>query len=324
MQNYIVTCTLFALAHRAANGKAPLMHISASPRSKGYAAGIAAYLCWGVLPIYFKLLGPMPAGTVVANRVIWSVVVMALILLATNSLRALRANLSQFSVVRAMFGSALLIGLNWVIYAWAVMNGHILAASLGYFLNPLINVALGVFVLGEHLSRRQVAGIALAALGVVLLAVGSLDMLWISVTLGVSFALYGLIRKTAPVGATQGLAIETFLLAPAAMAYLVYQHSFGQHIFGDSRYIFLLLALGGLVTTVPLILFSVAARSLPLSIVGLLQYIAPSLLFVVGWAVYGEPLSLKTLCSFVLIWVALAMFTYDAWHRYRGEMRSTA
>ncbi|MGE4431128.1 MAG: EamA family transporter RarD [Sphingobium sp.] len=296
------------------------MQDSDSHLRQGYILGLCSYLLWGVLPVYFKLMSDIAPTEIVAQRVGWSALFLGMVVLIRREAADVLAKLGNRLVLLALASSAVLIGLNWLTYIWAVTTGHILAASLGYFLNPLFNVALGVLVLKEKLRPMQMLAIAIALVGVVLLAFSALDTLWISVTLAGSFGLYGLIRKTAPVEALPGLMIETVLLLPLALTYLVWLGAQGGLDFGSHPGSSALLILSGVVSSVPLLLFAQAARRLSMATLGVLQYLAPSIQFVIGFLFYGEPLGMGKLASFVLIWIGLAVFTYDA----LGHMRKRA
>ena len=217
-----------------------------------------------------------------------------------------------------MLVSAALMSGNWLLYVWAVNSGQILAASLGYFLNPLLNILLGTLFLSEKLNRTQWCAVGVAAMGVAVLAAGAIDTLWISLALAFSFAIYGLIRKMAPVGSVPGLAIETSLLLPFSLAAAYYFAEQPAHPgWGSDMRMSLLLAAGGVVTAVPLLLFATAARKLPYSVMGFIQYIGPTIQFLLGVFLYGEALSGPRLICFVLIWGALAMFSWDGIRRMR-------
>lgn len=285
---------------------------------RGLVSGLSAYLIWGLVPVYFKLLTGVHALEIIAHRVLWSVLLLLAILVAIGRMPALVAALRNPRILGALFTSALLIGVNWAIYVWAVINGHILATSLGYFLNPLLNVLLGVMLLKENLSRGQKVAIALAAVGVAVAAAGALGQLWISVALAASFACYGLIRKLTPAGAIEGLAVETVVLAPLCLGWLAWEYAGGTLAFGRDRGTDVLLALSALVTSIPLMFFAAAARRLPYSTLGVLQYLAPSLVFLLGIFVYGEPLRPAMLIAFVLIWAGLVVFTVDMVRRGRA------
>lgn len=277
----------------------------------GLLFGIGAYFLWGILPLYFKLLPMVGPVEIVASRILFSLILMIAILAATGALGDFGRTLRDRRTMIAMTGSALLIAINWLVYIWAVANDHIVAASLGYFLNPLVNVLLGVLVLKEKLRPVQIAAILVAAIGVAVMAVSAINTLWISITLAVSFALYGLIRKTAAVGPRQGLAAETLILTPIAAAYAIWLVSQGQAAFGKDVATSILLALSGIVTSVPLLLFATAARRMPLSMLGLLQYLAPTIQFLIGVLLFDETPSRGQMISFVLIWAGLILFTVD-------------
>ncbi|MBO9580953.1 MAG: EamA family transporter RarD [Sphingobium sp.] len=274
--------------------------------------GIAAYGLWGLLPLYFKLFPTVGPVEVVAHRVVWSVVFLAVILVTARLFPDFVAALRQPRILGALTVSAVLIAINWLVYIWAIYNAHILAGSLGYFLNPLVNILLGMVFLHERLRRTQLVAVTIAALGVAVLAAGELQTLWISLTLAVSFGLYGLVRKLTPVPAAVGLAVETLVLAPPALAALIWFGMAGTLSFGRDGVETALLIGTGAITSVPLLLFAGAARRLPMITLGLLQYIAPSLQFLAGYFLFDEPLSAARLASFGLIWLALALFVADS------------
>ena len=275
---------------------------------KGLALGIVAYGLWGILPIYFKALRAVPSVDIVAHRIVWSVPILALLLSVLGAWDEVTGALRNRRAMLLLLVTALLIGGNWLLYVYAVNSGHILAGSLGYYLNPLANVLLGRIILNERLSRLQWAAVALAAAGIAALAAGALGQLWISLALCFSFASYGLLRKVAPVDAVAGLAIETTLLAPFAAAWLVWSYSSGQPTFGSSSDDLLLIAVSGIVTTVPLLLFTAAARRLPYSTLGMLQFIAPTLQFLIAVLLYGEPFTTAHAIAFGAIWAALGLY----------------
>ncbi len=225
--------------------------------------------------------------------------------------RPIGAALRSRKVMLTLLVTAALIAINWLVYIWAVLNGHVLAGSLGYYLNPLVNVLLGVVLLKEKLTRPQVAAVALAAAGVVVLALQAGDGLWISLTLAASFALYGFLRKVAPVDSIEGLSIETVLLAPIALAWLLWLGAEGQSGFGRETGTDILLILAGAVTAIPLLLFTAAAKRLPYSTLGFLQYIAPSLQFLLAVLVFDERFTLAHAICFGAIWTALAIFAFE-------------
>ncbi|QPQ54853.1 EamA family transporter RarD [Allosphingosinicella flava] len=273
--------------------------------------GVAAYTIWGFLPAYFKLLAHVDPAELVAHRILWSLLFLAALLSAWKRWPKLAAALRTPKVVAILALTALLIGVNWLIYIWAVVNGHVLAGSLGYYLNPLVNILLGVAVLKERLTRPQMAAVALAGAGVAILAAGAGEGLWISLTLAFSFASYGLLRKIAPVEAVEGLSIETLILTPIALAWVMILQTRGTSGLGMDMTTTILLILSGAVTAIPLLLFTAAAKRLPYSTLGFLQYIAPSLQFLLAVFAYGERLTAAHMICFGLIWTALAIFAAD-------------
>lgn len=275
---------------------------------RGFLFGFGAYGLWGVLPIYFKQLTAIPSVSIVAHRILWSVPFLLLLLVAGRRTGDLRAALADRRTLAWMSITASLIGVNWLLYVYAVTSGHILAGSLGYYLNPLANVLLGRFILHERLSRLQWTAIAIAAAGVSAMALGALSQLWISLTLCISFATYGLLRKLAPVDAVAGLTVETLLLLPLAIGWLAWQSVGGEPVFGSDATIFVLLLLSGAATAVPLILFTAAARRIPYSTLGMLQFLAPTLQFLCAVFLYGEPFGIAQAIAFGAIWTALALY----------------
>lgn len=264
-----------------------------------------------MLPIFFRLLHHVDPVEIVTQRVLWSLLLILAILSLRGGIVPMIAVLRDRRLLLPLTGSALLIAINWLTYVWAVNAGFVVAASLGYFLNPLVSVTLGVVVLHERLNRRQIAAIAIAAIGVAILAASALTTLWISLTLAVSFAVYGLLRKVTPVLPMTGLGVETLLIAPFAIAYLIWESRHGALGFGSDVPTTALLIIAGAVTTVPLVLFATAARSLPMTTLGLLQYLAPTLQFLCGVVLFGEKLSMGQMASFGLIWIALILFAAE-------------
>ncbi len=279
---------------------------------------VGAYTIWGFLPVYFNLLKHVGPLEVVAHRVIWSVLLLLVLLFFRRRLAALRAALSAWAMLWPMALAAVLIGANWLIYIWAVTNGQIAAASLGYFLNPLLNVLLGTLFLGERLARVQWLAVALAGIAVALLAWGAPGSLWISLSLALSFAVYGLVRKSAPVGPLVGLAGETILLLPLALAFVLWWLPGDVAAFGNgpASTDWLLIA-GGAVTALPLLLFASAARQMSYATIGLIQYIGPTIQFLLAILVFGEALTTTHLVAFPLIWIALAIYSRAAWQMAR-------
>ena len=288
----------------------------------GLLLGLGAYLLWGFLPLYFKLLAEALPSEIVAHRILWSLIFLALLATWWKRWPAIRAAIAAPRVALTLTATAALIAVNWLVYIWAVLNGHVLEGSLGYYLNPLVNVLLGVVLLKERLSRPQVAAVALAATGVAVLALGAGDGLWISLTLAASFALYGFLRKVAPVDSLEGLSVETALLAPAALGWLIFLDAGGQGSFGADPVIDILLIVAGAVTAIPLLLFTAAAKRLPYSTLGFLQYVAPSIQFLLAVLLFGEALTPSHLLCFGAIWTALAIFAADGWRIGRASARA--
>lgn len=275
---------------------------------RGFLLGIAAYGLWGVLPIYFKAIAGVAAVDIVAHRILWSLPFLALLLFATRGWGGVVQAIRRRRTLLLLLFTAMLIATNWLLYVHAVTSGHILAGSLGYYLNPLANVLLGRFILKERLSGLQWAAIAIAAAGIMALAGGALGQLWISLTLAVTFATYGLLRKIALVDSVAGLAIETAMLFPLAIAWLAWRLVAGEPALGSTNGETALLLLAGVVSTIPLLLFTAAARRLPYSTLGMLQFLAPTLQFVCAVWLYGEPFGRAHAIAFGAIWVALALY----------------
>ena len=273
----------------------------------GLALGLLAYALWGVLPLYFKAIESLPATDIVAHRVIWSLPFLALLIGIAGAWPKIRSAASNRRTLGMLLLTAVLIGANWLLYVYAVTSGHILAASFGYYLNPLANVLLGRFVLHERLNRLQWTAVAIAAAGIAVLAAGALGQLWISLTLCATFALYGLLRKIVATDAVSGLGIETAILFPFAILWLGWRSWSGAAVMGGRETLAILLLFAGIVSTTPLILFTAAAKRLPYSTLGMLQFIAPTLQFLIG-LLYGEPLRTAHFLAFPAIWIALGLY----------------
>jgi chloramphenicol-sensitive protein RarD len=274
----------------------------------GFLLGLGAYALWGVLPIYFKAISRISPFDIVAHRVAWSLPFLTVLIVIAGGWSRIRAAAGQFKTMRLLAVTALLIGGNWLLYVYAVTSGHILAASFGYYLNPLANILLGRFVLKERLNRLQWTAVAIAAAGITVLAAGALGQLWISLTLCASFALYGLFRKVVAADAVSGLAIETALLFPLAIGWLIWRTAAGAPTFGSTTAESGLLLAAGIVSTTPLILFTAAARRLAYSTLGMLQFLAPTLQFLIAVVIYGEPFTRAHAIAFAAIWTALALY----------------
>jgi chloramphenicol-sensitive protein RarD len=291
---------------------------------KGLLLGLGAYFLWGVLPLYFKALTHVASTEIVAHRIVWSLLFLAVLVSLWKRWAHIRAALSNRKVVLTLAVTATLIGVNWLIYIWAVLNGQVLAGSLGYYLNPLVNVLLGVVLLKERLSLPQKVAVGLAASGVAVLAFGAGSSLWISLTLATSFALYGFLRKVAPVDSLEGLSIETAILAPLALGWIVWLNTAsGGGLVSDPLTVFLLV-LAGAITAIPLLLFTATAKRLPYSTLGFLQYIAPTIQFLLAVLLFGEKLTLAHIVCFAAIWTALAIFTVEGVRMGRAAAKARA
>ncbi len=286
---------------------------------KGVAYGVAAYGMWGLIPIYFKALSGVPALEILAHRIVWSVVLLVPLVLLRGQWSEFRRVISSKKTLATLVLTTVLIAVNWYLFIWAVEHDRVLEASLGYFINPLINVMLGMVFLGEKLSRPAAAAVVLAGLGVTVQVVMVGELPWIALALAFSFGLYGLLRKTAAVGAVVGLAVETSFLMLPAVGYLVWLRRTGGLYLGSGEpSIDFLLVLAGAVTAVPLLCFTSAARLLPLTTLGFLQYLAPSGQFLLAVLAYGEVLNPGRIITFICIWLALAIFTADQVRRSKG------
>jgi chloramphenicol-sensitive protein RarD len=297
-------------------------------RRLGLTAALAAFTIWGGMPAYLRPLASVPALQIAANRALFccAVVLAFLAIVGGNGPRdglvAVRAALVDRAVRSRLALTATCMSINWLLFVWAVAHGHVIEASLGYFINPLLNVLLGVVVLRERLNRVQLGAVALAGVAVLYLTWQAGRPPWIALVLAGSFAMYGLLRKTAGVEALAGLAAETLLIAPFAASYLIWLELTGQGALGHSGGLIDALLLGsGVVTAVPLACFSYGARRIPYSTIGVLQYVGPTLQLFVGLWIYGEPLSPARLLGFALIWLALALYAADGLLR-RGLARA--
>jgi chloramphenicol-sensitive protein RarD len=268
---------------------------------------------WGLVPLYWKQLQAIEAVELIAHRVVWSLLFVAALLRARGGFGAVRAALGAWRLLPINLLSSLLLSVNWLVYVWAVNRGQVIECSLGYFLTPLLSVVLGRFVLREHLRRWQWFAVGLAAVGVMVQLAQLGRLPWIALALAASFSLYGLLRKQSALGPLIGLAVETALLAPVAALYLLWRYHAGTGALGqvDLRSHLLILS-AGVITTIPLLCFAVAARRMRLVALGVLSYLGPTCQFAIGLFVYGEPFSRQRAVSFVLIWTGLALYTADA------------
>jgi chloramphenicol-sensitive protein RarD len=284
---------------------------------------IGAYATWGLFPLYWKALRHVPAGQVLSHRIVWSCLLLFAIVLLTRQGKAFRTAASSPRVVGICACSSALIGINWLTYIWAVNAGFIVEASLGYFLNPLISVLLGVLFLRERLRLWQWLSVGLAAAGMSYLTWAHGSLPWIALTLALTFALYGLVKKLAPLGALHGLTLETAILLPAALFYLFWCQEEGSGAFLHSGALSDLLMIGaGPVTTIPLLLFAAAARRIPLSLLGVLQYISPTLQFSIGVFVYHEPFTRDRFIGIGTVWLALILFATEGFLASRARRKT--
>ncbi len=293
--------------------------------SKGVLYALAAYTMWGIAPVYFKLISEVPPLEILAHRIIWSFIMLALLIVLGSRWQRVKQICSNRRQLSYLLLTSLFIAINWLIYIWAVNNGHMLDASLGYYINPLVNVLLGMIFLGERLRKWQWVAVGMASCGVViqLLILGSVPV--VAIALAVTFGIYGLLRKKIAVEAQSGLFIETAILLPVALLYLLFfAHSPTANLANNSLQLNILLVAAGIVTTLPLLCFNAAATSLKLSTLGFFQYIAPSLVFVQAVLFYAEPLSSGKAITFAFIWGALLIFTVDGirLHRQLPSRRS--
>lgn len=280
--------------------------------SDGLIFGVAAYTLWGILPAYLKAVDDVSALEILAHRIIWSVPFGALLIALRSQWAEVRTAFSTPRVLALLALSAAAIAGNWLVYVWAVVNERVLQASLGYYINPLMYVAAGVFIMRERLRLAQIIAVTLAAAGVMVLTVGADVFPWVSLSVAAFFTFYGYLRKTTPVGAMPGLFVETTLLSPIAFVYLIWLMNAGAAVFlTEAAGMDVLLILAGPITVVPLVLFALGARRLNLSTLGFLQYIAPTLQFALG-LYYGETFTPAHGVCFGLIWTALAIFSFDA------------
>ncbi len=278
--------------------------------NRGVLHGAAAYSLWGALALYWNLLRTVPTAQAMAHRVVWSCAVLAALVAGSRRLGALAAVPRRTLAVYVL--AALLIAVNWTMYVWSVTSGYVVESSLGYFITPLVNVTLGVVVLRERLRRLQWMAVAVAAAGVLHLTRVYGAPPWIAFGLATSFGTYGLVKKRAPLAPLDGLFLETAVLALPALIYLLFAESRGEGVFLHSSAVTdWLLAGTGVVTVLPLLLFASAVQRVPLSVIGVLQYIAPTIQLLLGIVVFREPFSLAQLAGFAFVWIALLLFAVD-------------
>jgi chloramphenicol-sensitive protein RarD len=295
--------------------------------NRGILYGLGAYLMWGILPVFWKLLHEVSALEIVAYRVLWSSVILVGILITTQRVAPALSSLKSMRTFVAVVAASAVLMANWLVYIWAINAGHVVDTSLGYFINPLVNVLLGVIFFKERMRPWQWAAIGIATAGVLWLTIEYGSLPWIGLTLAFTFGFYGLLKKLSSLDAIEGLSAEMGMLVVPMAALLVYLYSSsGASTVVSTPTTFLLLMCTGAATVAPLLLFGAAARSIPLTVVGLLQYIAPTMQFLLGVLVFKEPFSFQLLIGFVLIWIALAIYTTESLayrHRTRPVRTST-
>jgi len=293
--------------------------------TSAFIAAVASFATWGLVPIYWKLLSRVPALEILAHRFVWTIVFLGLLLSWQERWREVIGNLRRRRSALFCLGSGIMVGLNWLLFIWAVNIGHVLETSLGYFMTPIVNVLLGAFILRERLSAWQTASILIALVAVSILAFGYGHFPWIALGLCTSFGLYGLLRKQSGTAAISGLFLETLFLLPLALSYLVLLANRGALTFGPSHIsLSVILTTSGIVTAVPLIWFGYAARHLRLVTIGFLQYLSPSISFILGLFVYHETFTRQHFITFLLIWFALALVSAEAVLRWRTSKRVAA
>ena len=321
-----VTLSLRSLAETQRFGPSSPPYPERVPEQRrGLLLGIAAYGLWGGFPLYWPLLEPAGAIEILAHRILWSMVTLGLLVIIFRRTPQLRAILADRRTFLLLASAALIITVNWATYIYGVNNERVVETSLGYFINPLVTVLMGVFILGERLRPLQWAALGVASLAVVVLTVDYGRLPYIALVLAFSFGTYGLLKKTADVGAVESLAVETTVVAPLAAVYLGWLIASGSSSFGsEGAGHALLLASAGIVTAIPLICFSAAATRVPMTTLGLLQYLAPVLQFALGVFVLDEDMPASRWIGFVLVWIALVVFTIEATTHRRRQLRLTA
>lgn len=287
---------------------------------RGFGFALTAYLFWGVLPLYMKAMAHIPATEVVAHRILWSVPVAGVVLLALGRMGDIKAALSSPRTVAMASLTAMLVTINWGTYVWSIGAGHSLDAALGYFINPLFSIALGALLLKEKLAPVQIVAICLAAAAVVILTIEAGTLPWVALTLTLSWGFYAFFRKTLPVGANQGFFLEVLLLCIPAALYILYLEARGEGHFYRTGMSDMALLLGcGLVTALPLMIFANGAKLLKLSTIGIMQYIAPTIVFLIAVFVFKEPFSTTQMIAFSLIWVGLVLYSWSMLRQSRAR-----
>lgn len=296
-----------------------------SEQRRGFLFGVAAYGLWGLFPLYWPLLRPAEAVELLAHRIVWSAIFVVGLLALRHRVGNMRAILANRRTTSLLLVAAVVVAVNWGTYIWGVTNEHVVETSLGYFINPIVTVLLGVLVLHERLRPVQWLAVGIGFVAVVALTVEYGRLPWVALILAFSFGTYGLAKKTANVGAVEGLSIETLALMPLALAYLAVLQVGGTSTFGQHGAVHTLLLLGtGVITAIPLLFFGAAATRVPLSTIGLLQYLAPVIQFTLGLLVFHEPMTLARWLGFALVWLALALLTAESLRHHRRQLRISA
>lgn len=298
--------------------------VTSDQTKAGVLFAICAYTMWGIAPIYFKLLDSIPASEILIHRVVWSSLVLSFLVIGLRNIDKVKAALLSPKVMGILFLAGGLLGLNWFVFIWAVNNNYLLEASLGYYINPLINVFLGRLFLGEILRPLQKIAVVIVIVGVLVMVLNYGRLPWIALTVAVSFSIYGLLRKQANVNAIPGLFIETLMMLPAALIYWLWFAKVSSDFSVNSTYLNVMLVLAGIVTTAPLLCFTAAARRLRYSTLGFFQYIGPSIMFLLATFIYEEPLTNARIVTFVFVWSALALFTFDSLRAYKLDRKRRA
>jgi chloramphenicol-sensitive protein RarD len=295
-----------------------------SKNKLGLLFGISAYVLWGAFPLYWPLLEPANPLEIVSHRAVWTLVFCFIVLAATKALKSTLATLKRPKIAAKLFLTSLLISINWLVYIWATNNGHVVEASLGYYINPLIIIGFGVILLKEKMRLLQWAAVIIASIGVLVLTIDYGRLPWIAFALAISWGSYGLIKKQLGLGALEGLAIETFISAFFYLGYLIYIGNQGTGQFGHHLGLTLLLMSAGAITAIPLLLFNGSATRLPFTTIGLLQYITPTLQFSVGVWIRHEDMPTARWIGFLIIWVALTTLGFDLVKSSRSVNNSVA
>lgn len=289
---------------------------------KGLLYALCCYLLWGLFPLYWYPLthSGIDAGQLLAQRIVWSALFSVVLVAVFKQTHVLLDALRRPKTLLVFTCSATAIGLNWLIFLWAISNNHVLEASLGYFISPLFSMLLGRLFFNEHFNRIQLAAIVLAAIGIFWLALPAGQVPWVALLLTLTFGLYGLLRKTAPLDALPGLALETLLLLPFALAYLGWLAQQGQLVFGSLPPLLLATLIGsGIVTTVPLLLFAAGARRISMSDLGIIQYVSPTIQFLLGLFLFGEAFDVSRFIGYGWVWLGVAVYLFGIWHQQRSK-----